>query len=143
MAYQTSYNLVPAAGFPGMIADQGPRTVISREIEGAAIGFGVPVFQGAADHGVSATGSVFRGITVLDPTVSATLTDEYAVGHTAAVLVKGPVFVRAAEPVVAGAAVFFTAAGLFSDASAGNTAVTGATFSTSGGANAVVKLLLA
>lgn len=50
---QTTYSERMRLGFVGMIVDAEPKLTISRVVETAAgIGFGVPVFQGAADHGI-------------------------------------------------------------------------------------------
>lgn len=95
-AVQTTYAARPAAGFPGMIADQGLKNIVSRTVEGT-IGFGKPAYRGTSEGTIAATGSVFVGVTVADPTQPA---DAYAAGATAAVMTQGPIFVLGSDAAV-------------------------------------------
>ena len=48
MAIQTAYNATMSAARAGMIADMRGSTLISRTVEDATLGFGVPVTKGTA-----------------------------------------------------------------------------------------------
>jgi hypothetical protein len=56
LTFQNTYLTDYAQGFPGMLANGETQNRISRTIEDAAgVAFGRAVFQGATDHGVTAT----------------------------------------------------------------------------------------
>lgn len=57
MSLQDTYNSDLRAGFPGMIADMSPQTILSRTLVGAAIGFGKVVAPGTVDHTCRAIGA--------------------------------------------------------------------------------------
>ncbi len=86
---QTTYSERQRPGFVGMIVDAEPKLTISRIIESAAgIGFGVPAFQGSADHGIVGPGAVTlagAGAAVAGNTGAATITASPAVAGTAKV----------------------------------------------------------
>jgi hypothetical protein len=67
---QTVYPDYPAYGYPGMVANGETSNRISRTVEDAAgIGFGVAVYRGSGDHGVTATvgtAATFLGFTIAD-----------------------------------------------------------------------------
>lgn len=146
MPVQTTYQATMAAGFPGMQANQEPAVITSKLVEDSSLAFGIAVFKGARDQGVTATvGTVFEGITLKDSTVrpSSAYADRYAQYDAAAVMKKGVIFVTTSTSCVAGEPVFVTAAGLFTDVASGDTALADVTFETSGSAGSVVKLRMA
>ena len=67
---QDTYNELPAFGYPGQVANGETSNRISRTVETAAgIGFGVPVYRGTGDHGVTSTvgtAATFLGFTIAD-----------------------------------------------------------------------------
>lgn len=148
MPVQTNYNTQIAAAYEGMIANTEPNVLISRTVEGAAIGFGKAVKQGTADNGIAAAtaaADVVRGITVRDQSVDPSSPDATPVGGSALVMTKGVVWVTAFDTVVAGAPVYMRVAGgsaRFTDTSTDNLAIPGAVFDSSGGAGALVKIRL-
>lgn len=101
---QTTYseNIRKAiAGAKGTMVDAD---IISRNVEGATIGFGKAVEQGTADYGCKAfAGGTPLGITVLDRSAWA---DGFHVGDSASVMVKGDIWVVPAQDVVAGNPVY-------------------------------------
>ena len=146
MPIQTTYSAVFAPGFPGMQANQEPATISSKLVEDASLAFGVPVFKGTRDQGVTATvGGAFEGISMADKTVrpSSLFIDRYSQFDAVATMKKGVIFVITTSSCVAGEPVFVTAGGQFSDVASGDTALPGVTFETSGSAGALVKLRLA
>lgn len=135
MAYQTSYRDELAPGLPGRLVNMEVSNTISRIVEDSAgIGFGVPIFQGAADNGVSATGDVFRGVTVADP---GRFEDTYTEGQTAGVLTTGVIWVVAGGTVSAGDPALYDGGW-----ETGADALPGAVFDSSGGEGDLVKLRL-
>ena len=142
MAVQTDYNATLAPAVAGAQATMLPASIISRNVEGAPIGFGKPVFQGDADKGVAASGDDFVGITLLDRSAAGE-GDTFRVGDSARVMVEGDVWVEASVAVAAGDAVAVTAAGAFTNVTTDNTAIDGArwdTSTTAAGQLAVVRL---
>lgn len=142
MAVQTSYSENQPAAVAGAQATMIPATIISRNVEGAAIGFGVAVQQGAEDKGVAAfAAGDFVGITLLDRSAAGE-NDTFRVGDSARVMTKGDVWVNASLAVAAGDPVYLTAAGAFTNVATGNTAIAGARWdtSTSAAGLAVVRL---
>jgi hypothetical protein len=122
-----------------------PDTTVSRFVEGAAIGFGKVVVQGAADNGIAAPGAgntKYVGITALSPAARGT-NDTYAVGESAAVITLGDVVVTVAEAVVAGDPVYFvSASGNIVKTASGNVLIAGARFETSAGSGALAIVRL-
>lgn len=99
---QTTLKDAPAAGLAGMIADTGPRDVVSRIVEDAAgIAPGIFVTKGTADYNaalidaagdVTSTG-VLLGVTVLD-TSRPPATPQYGQYAQVPVLRKGRIWVQ-------------------------------------------------
>ncbi|MFC4729100.1 structural cement protein Gp24 [Coralloluteibacterium thermophilus] len=142
MALQTDYNETQPAAIAGAQATMIPATIISRNVEGAPIGFGVAVSQGAADKGIVAGGAEFVGITLLDRSAAGE-NDTFRVGDSARVLTKGDIWVVAAGAVNAGDAVAVGSNGAFSAAGEEDTAIPGArwdTSTTAAGQLAVIRL---
>jgi hypothetical protein len=146
MPLQTTYGDRLAIGYAGMIANTEPHRVISRHVETAALGFGVPVIQGTADLGVvavSASTDQVLGFTVRD---QATKEDEYAVNDEANLLVEGVMFVTVTDAggVSAGDAVWVSVAnGTLSNAdlgSDGSLRLPGCRWETSGANGELAKI---
>lgn len=144
MAVQTTYASRLSNGHVGEIADLGESDVISRLVETAGgIGWGLAVVQGTADDQCKlGAGGVFLGITVRDPSVPPDNGDKYIVKDTAAIMREGVIWVTAGEAVVAGDAVYRTAAGVLNKTASGNTLVAGARWETSAGNGDLAKLRL-
>jgi len=147
MATQTTYGTAFAASYLGMVANEEPNNLISRSVEGAAVGFGVVVKQGTADRGVAAAtaaNDVVRGITVRD---QSTTDDEFAVGADALVMTRGVIWVTAGETVTAGSPAYMKVgtadAGKFMVTTTSNLAIPRAIFETSGAKDALVAVRLA
>ncbi|WP_298958745.1 hypothetical protein [uncultured Methylobacterium sp.] len=141
-ATQTGYG--PAApAYEGMIASAELATAISRNAEDAAgIGFGKAAYQGTADNGIRASGSVFRGVTLVDHNVRPTNGDAYARGDSVPVLVRGVVWVTVANNVAVGASAYLTGSGGFTANPSGTTAIPNASFDSSAAAGGLAKLRL-
>ncbi|ACL61050.1 structural cement protein Gp24 [Methylobacterium nodulans] len=140
---QTTYAGGMAPAFEGQIAAMEPGGILSRVIASDdGIGFGRPAFQGGSDHAIAATGTVFRGVTVVDhfPTVNAA-GDLHPKGDTVSVMQRGTVWVRATGAITAGAAAFLTGAGRFTATAADGTAIP-AVFDSSAADGQLVKLTL-
>lgn len=126
MAVQSTYSSTLSAAFPGMIADTGPTTVISRTVEDSDIGFGVPVAQGSDDHGCTATLTGVTdivGITVRDQATDPSAANQYSEGDTAALLRNGSIWVTVTDAggVVPGDPVWVTlSTGAYSNADVGS-----------------------
>lgn len=106
MATQNSYSETLSAAVAGAQATMLPASIISRNVETAAVGFGKAVAQGTADKGCKAFGSgdtavlgialldrSASGRTVTDGQLSGDTADQFGVGESARVLVKGDVWV--------------------------------------------------
>lgn len=131
MALQTEYLDNQAAAVAGAQATMIPATLISRNVEGDPIGFGVAVEQGATDKGaVAFAGGEFVGITLLDRSASGD-SDTFRVGDSARIMTKGDVWVMASVAVSAGDPVAVTGAGAFTNVAEDNTAIPGARWDTS------------
>ncbi|MEH3144429.1 MAG: hypothetical protein PGN34_03565 [Methylobacterium frigidaeris] len=141
-AIQTSYG--PAApAYEGMIASAELATAISRNAEDAGgIGFGKAAFQGTAEAGIRAAGSVFRGVTLVDHNARPANGDAYARGDSVPMLIRGVVWVVAAAAVQAGAPAYVTAAGGFTASASGNSAIPNASFDSPAAAGGLAKLRL-
>lgn len=144
MSIQTTYNETLRAGLPGLVATQYPASFISRTVETAAgIAFGKAAAQGAADDGAIAyAGAGYLGLAVREHSVDPANGDKFAQYDTGRFLTKGAIWVDTADAVVAGAPVYVTPAGAFTDASSGNFAIPRARFdtSTSGAGLALVRI---
>lgn len=122
--YLTDY----ATGFPGMLADGEVANRTTGEVEDAAgISFGRAAFKGSARKGVTATpGTKFKGVTIADVGVInpiGSLVDGYRQYASASLIDEGNIWVTAGAATTVDAAVFVTAAGAFTPASSGNTAI--------------------
>lgn len=150
---QFSYpgNLAP--GYEGMVANMEVTNIISRNIETAGgIGFGKPAYQGTADQGIATSGSVLRGVTVVDHfarpaayapnpvNAAATSGDAYAQGDTVSVLTRGVIWVVVSGAVTAGAPAYLTSGQVWSATASGNTAVPNASFDSSAANGGLAKL---
>jgi len=149
MAVQSTYNNNMTAGAKGMIANMTDCDIISKNVETAALGFGVVVKQGAADDGVvaaTAASDVYRGITVRDQSVRPGSADSIPVGDTAALLVRGVIWVLAGAVCTVGTAAYMIVgtgqAGNFSSTPTSNLAIPRGTFESSGVLGDLVKLRL-
>src|SRR5688500_14761159 len=139
-AVQTTYNASIPDALEGMVANSEPEVVISRQVEAAAgIGFGKVALQGTGDQQILGVGAGrFRGITVLDPTKEG---DTYARYDTAAVLVKGVIWVTVGAIVAVGDAAYYVAAtGVITNSASGNVAIPNAFFDSSAASGALAKL---
>lgn len=120
--------------------------VVSRTVEtSAGIGFGLAVAQGTNDRGciLGGTTTTFLGITVRDVTLESDQDDTYDHYQEAGVMRRGTIAVSPSGDVLAGAAVYFTAAtGRLSSTSGGNVLVKGARWETSGVADDFAVLYL-
>lgn len=119
MTVQTSYPDTQPVAVAGAQATMVPATIISRNVETAAIGFGKAVAQGTADKGCHAFGSGdtdVLGITLLDRSasglsvtngqVTGQTADTFGVGEPARIITEGDVWVTVAADVTAGQPVY-------------------------------------
>jgi hypothetical protein len=155
---QTSYTDSMAVGTAGMIADNGPRDVLSRVNPSVVIPFGLAVTKGTADRDVklpTSTGeaSAMVGVAIQPGILPVTSSGDpsYPVKSPVSVMRKGRVWVKVEEAVVAGDAAFVrfaagtgTQLGAFrkSADTATAVAVTGARHLTSASANGLAVLEL-
>lgn len=129
-AVQTTYGSRLPALTLGMIVNQELWNATSRILEDStAVGFGVAMFAGSADDGVTATPSaLFEGITMKDITVESATVDTFEESDTLPLCRHGMIAVQASKAVDKGDAVYVTSAGAFTDVATDNTAIAGATF---------------
>lgn len=127
MAYTETYQTDPAGALKGQVADTGPATIISRTVEtSGGVAFGVPVAQGAEEHGVKAdvsAATAIVGITVRSQATAADLADKYPQNDTAAIMRKGVIWVTVTDAggVAAGDPVWLKKSdGTFSNADVGS-----------------------
>ena len=145
MPYTENYNTDPVVAFEGMVADQSLATIVSRTVQTANLGMGRPVKHGSAEHTVAnvATGdTAIYGISVRSQATPAENTDVYPVGDTAAILLKGTVWVKVNSAVLPNDPVFVTVnGGAFEKAAAaGRVQIAGATYETAAGANGLSRV---
>ena len=141
---QSTYLQGPAVAFPGMVINGEDSNRISRTVEDVAgIAFGLAVFQGVGDRGVTATPSAnFMGVTIADAGIVAlpgNAVDTYAQYATASILNEGPIAVLASVAVTPRQPVFVTPAGAFTNVLTGNTALPG-TFDATAAAGSPVRI---
>lgn len=152
-AYQTAYTATPPKGYPGQVANEEKCNKISRTVSNAeGIRFGQPGFRVAGagnDHKISATGTLFLGLAVLNPAVPAvatgsTLIDGYPQNFTGAFMTDGQMYVTAGAAVVPGDDVYYvTATNRFTTtAAAGAVLIPGAFFDTTGADGEIVEISL-
>lgn len=141
------YDLRMAQAIPGMVANSRPGDGITVFCEDAAgMGFGVPVFQGVKDQGVTKTPSAkFVGITPIDITLvhKGTDLDKYKQGENATAKRGGVIWVtNGAAAVVKGDPVFITPAGAYTNVDGGgaNFRAGRSFFDSSGAAAALVRV---
>lgn len=144
MAYNETYRTDPAAAFEGMVADMSNAVIVSKTAE-AAIGFGKAVARGDDSNTarVTETGDTeILGIAVRSQATEPTTTGEYPAKDTAAIMRKGPIWVKAGATVAEGDSVYVTVnGGAFTGASGtGKVQIAGATFETAGAANDLVRV---
>lgn len=119
---QTTYSESIAKGFAGMIADGETSNRISRTCEVAAgIGFGVPVYRGAGDHGctnVVGTLATFLGWTIAHEALGLLAgqdADEYAQYENVPILTLGAIYINVTGAVTDGAPITVGAGGGIAD----------------------------
>lgn len=140
---QSTFNQVHARWVEGMVLNQEPAVIVSREVETAGgIGFGKIAQRGTGDRQikVSSASPNYLGITVMDATK---MSDTYAQYDTAAVMLKGVIVVQASVAVNDGDPVYFVpATGAFTNVSTSNQAIPNAVFdtTTAGAGLAAVRL---
>jgi hypothetical protein len=150
---QTAYALNPAKGLPGQIASEEKCNKISRTVSNAeGIRFGQPGFRVAGagnDHMISATGTAFLGLAVLNPAVppvapGATLVDGYPQYFTGAFMTDGQMYVTAGAAVIPGDDVYYvTATNRFvTTAAAGAVLIPDCFFDTTGSDGSIVEISL-
>lgn len=107
---QLDYSHSPAKGFPGMLADSGPRQVTSKVNPAVAIPFGTAVAKGTDDDHVklpttAAEVTASIGIAIQDPVTeqdSSFTLATYAINSSVNVLRKGRAWVTVEEAVTSG-----------------------------------------
>lgn len=103
MPVQSSYAETLRAGVAGAIVNTEPNNLISRTVEGAAIGFGVPVAQGAGDKGILALSALaFAAAVAADAGNTGNGTVTMAAPATGPGVKLGDYRLVAIEPVAAG-----------------------------------------
>lgn len=145
MAVQDSYSQYRDTGHEGDIANGEHATILSREVETAALPFARAVTHGTADSGVVAGGAnVFQGVSVRTNVQAAANANDYAVGATANIMQSGVVRVAVTETVTPETVpAFATADGTFgASGTAAHTDVPNGRYESSGGAGALVLLRL-
>lgn len=152
-AVQTTYGTEQAAAYDGMIVNTEPNNLISRDVEAAAVGFGLAVKQGTADRqcqAATASADLFRGITVRDQSSHGNA-DNFPVGTSALVMQRGVIWVRAGGTATVGTAAYMIVgtadAGKFTSAATvatvNNLAIVRGTFDSTAAAGSLVKLRIA
>lgn len=141
------YDARIAQAFAGMVANSRPGDGVTVLCEDAAgMAFGVPVFQGVKDNGVTTTPSAkFVGITPSDPTLvhKGADVDKYKQGENATAKRGGVIWVvNGAAPVVKGDPVFVTPGKAFTNVNGGgaNFAAGRSFFDSSAAAGALVRI---
>jgi hypothetical protein len=119
MPVQSTYVERIAQAVPGMPASMVNYNVVTRQVEGADIGFGLAVGKGTLDRQVK-LGQVlanFIGISVKDTTLVVTQGDKYVATNNIAVQTLGEIWVRPQVTVLANDPVWFnTVTGAFAKA---------------------------
>lgn len=142
MAIQTVYNKTMDAGRAGAIADMQGATLISRNAEVGAIGFGLPLAQGADDNGAHKAKTGDTAIIGISVRERSSTDDEYAVGDSVRVMTNGVIWVTAAATVAAGDPVHVVVASA-TFTNTGGVAIAGARYDSSGTSGQLVKVRLA
>jgi len=121
---QSTYPDNIAVGYAGAIANEEPRTLISRNVEDVAgLAFGLAVMQGTEDKGcVVSDGSGFLGVTVRDQSVDPANPDLFEENSNARIMTQGVIWVANSGGVSAGDPVEALAAGALGTSTSGNVA---------------------
>lgn len=122
---QTSYPEKMDAGRAGGIVNTEHRNLISRTVETAEVGFGVPVMRGSTDSTCAkfAAEGVILGITVRERSTDANNPDVFRVGDSARLMTRGNIYALTPGAVAAGDLVYIVDA----DATFHNTNAAGRT----------------
>ena len=101
---QSTYADNIAAGYAGAIANEEPRTLISRTVEDSGgIDFGLAIMQGAEDKGcVVGDATDFLGVTVRDQSVEASDPNTFEYQSEARIMTMGVIWVENSGGVAAG-----------------------------------------
>lgn len=145
MPYTENYNTDPAVAYEGMVADLGAAVIVSRTVQAAALGFGKAVKVGTLEHtvkNVEAGDTVVYGLSVRSQATPAGSPNAYPVGDTAAILLKGVIWVKVGIAVAKDDPVYVTVAdGTFKKAAgAGNVLVADATYETAASLNGLARV---
>lgn len=146
-AVQSTYSTQSAAR-DGMLADmQEGYNAFSRTVETAAgLAFGKPVQRGAADGGCKAIGdgsaTTFLGVSLRTQSRDANNGDIFAQREDARIADKGVIWVTVGANVAAGDPVYYTTAGVWTNASSGNVLVANAVWDSTAASGARAKLRL-
>ncbi len=101
MAVQTAYSDRMAVAFEGMIANEEPNVLVSRNVEtSAGIGFGKIVKQGASDTDIDvmeAGDAAAYGVTVRDQSTDPATPNAYAQNDEALVMRQGVLWVTVTD----------------------------------------------
>lgn len=119
----------------GQIVNQELHNSVSRILEDTTAGYGVAMFVGTGDKGVTATpGTKFEGVTIRDVIIEGATADTFYDGATLSLCEKGVIVVQASVAVDRGAQAYVTDAGAWTDVATDNNIIPGAFFdeSTSG-----------
>lgn len=142
---QTAYTDQVAPGYAGMVANAETSNRITRTNEDSAgLPFGRPVFRGAGDHGCTATvGAGLLGIAIAHETLgllAGATPDAFPQYASVPIMTMGVIWVNAAVAVAKGDQAYATSAGAITNASSGNTILTGWFFDTTTAAAGLAKL---
>lgn len=146
-AVQSTYSTQTAAR-AGQLADmQESYNAFSRVVETAAgIAFGKPVQRGAADGGCKAIGdgsaTTFLGVALRTQSRDANNGDIFGQREDCRIADKGVIWVIPGANVAAGDAVYYTPAGVWTNASSGNVLVANAVWDTTASSGGYAKLRL-
>nr|QIG67140.1 hypothetical protein EVB34_035 [Rhizobium phage RHph_TM26] len=113
MPYTENYNTDYAVALEGMVADTSPALIVSRTVETNDLAFGEAVKMGSKEHCVNGdtTGAAeIYGISVRSQATKAEKPNVYPVGDTAAILLRGAIWVKVGEPVAVDGIVTVTVA---------------------------------
>jgi hypothetical protein len=118
---QSTYADNIPVGYVGAIANEEPRTLISRNVEDSGgLAFGLAVMQGSEDKGcVVGDGTDFLGVTVRDQSVEASDPDAFEYQSNARIMTEGVIWVANSGGVSAGDPVVLLADGALGTDSSG------------------------
>lgn len=130
-AVQTTYDLSPPNGRPGMVANGETSNRITRTVEDVAgLAFGRFAFRGTSDNGCTGTVSAaLLGVVIANkaqtPVPGGPAADIVAQREQAAIMTQGAIYVTVGEDVTDGAQVYVTSAGAIVDTVGANQIATG------------------